>query len=303
MNFYCGMKKEKGKVWMGEKALGRGLGALMKDLDSSEESQVKESKGGIEQLYIEDVFPNEDQPRTHFSEEGLSALRDSIREKGVLLPILVRPYEQGYQIIAGERRYRCCKELGLKYIPAIVREASDVDTLEIALIENIHREDLGIIEKARAYKDLMEGYGYTHEDLAKKIGIDRSTISNTVRLLRLPVEILELLDCGDVPFSVGRMLVGLSSEVEQLQVCDYYLRKKVSVKELEQYIKKDTEERGENIVDKDPNIEQLREKLVQKWGMRIDVNYSQSKQKGRIVIHCDSLEDFDRVLESVDSRL
>ena len=285
---------------MGEKALGRGLGALMKDLDSSEDTNLKKVKGGIEQLYIGDITPNSEQPRTHFSEEGLVTLRESIREKGVLLPILVRPHDQGYQIIAGERRYRCCKELGLKYVPAIVKEASDVDTLEIALIENIHREDLGIIEKARAYKDLMEGYGYTHEDLAQKIGVDRSTISNTVRLLRLPVEILELLDCGDVPFSVGRMLVGLSSEVDQLKACDYYLCKKISVKELEQYIRKETE--GQSSFSQkeiDPNIENLRDKLVEKLGMRVDVKYSQNKKKGKIVIHCDSLEDFDRILGTV----
>lgn len=284
---------------MGEKALGRGLGALMKDLDSSDEVNSKGDKGGIEQLYIGDVIPNSDQPRTHFSEDGLATLRESIREKGVLMPILVRPHNQGYQIIAGERRFRCCQELGLKYVPAIVREASDVDTLEIALIENIHREDLGIIEKARAYKDLMEGYGYTHDDLAQKIGMDRSTISNTVRLLRLPAEILELLDCGDVPFSVGRMLVGLSSEVEQLQACDYYLRKKISVKELEQYIKKEADDSNKKTQDLDPDIENLRNKLVEKLGMRIDINYSQNRKKGKIVIHCDSIEDFDRILETV----
>ena len=287
---------------MEDNVLGRGLGVLMKGV--ANEGGGKESKSNsIEQLFVEDIHPNKEQPRTHFDDDNIESLKLSIQEKGILQPIIVRPLAAGYQIIAGERRYRACKSLGIRYIPAIVKEASDVDTLEIALIENIHRKDLGIIEKARSYRDLMENYGYTHEDLSKKLGVERSTISNTVRLLRLPLEVVDLLDCGDIPFSVGRLLLSLESEEEQIQVCDYYLKKRLSVRELDSFVKKVIDQghvpEVEEEIKVDPNIVALRERLVNKLGTKVDIRYNPKKGKGKIIIHCDNLEDFDRFVEGV----
>lgn len=212
--------------------LGKGLDALFQD-------NAKESKE-IAILSINEVEPNSDQPRDRFDEESLTALANSIREHGVIQPIVVRPLFGGrYQIIAGERRWRACRIVGLKEVPVIVKEVDDKGTMELALIENLQREDLNPIEEAKGYKNLMDNYNLTQDDVAKRVGKSRSAVANALRLLSLPNEVLEDLESCKLSAGQARALLAFGDEERIKEVAKKAVSNGLNVRELEKLSKED----------------------------------------------------------------
>ncbi len=211
--------------------LGKGLEALFGELDELE----KEDK--VITVSLELIEKNPFQPRESFDDKGIKELAESIKEKGVIQPIIVRENGDKYQIVAGERRFLAAKLAGLKSIPAIVKNISDEESAEIALIENVQRKDLNPIEEALAYKSLINKFGYTQEELAKKIGKDRATITNSLRLLNLPDDIIEKLKNGLISAGHARAILSLKNEDDQKILADEIIKRKLSVREAEKAAK------------------------------------------------------------------
>lgn len=216
--------------------LGRGLDAIFLDNTLAEETVNSEEK--VVKLKISLVDPKRDQPRKHFDREALEQLAASITENGLLQPILVREYADGrYQIIAGERRFRACKLAGLSEIPAIILERDDKNVAQIALIENVQREDLNPVEEALAYKALAEQYGMTQEELSQKVGKSRSAIANAVRLLDLPEEILAMVASRELSAGHARTLLGVKNRDAMILLAQKAVEEDLSVRTLEQLVK------------------------------------------------------------------
>ena len=189
--------------------LGKGLNALFEENQPAEQAPVS--------LRLSEIEPNKDQPRKHFDQDGLDDLADSIRRYGLLQPLTVRPLKVGYQLVAGERRWRACRIAGLTEVPVIIKELTDAETAEIALVENLQREDLNPIEEAAGYQSLMEEFGLTQDEVANRVGKSRSAVANAVRLLGLPKEILEMVETGKISAGHGRALLGFKDKEEQLK--------------------------------------------------------------------------------------
>jgi ParB family chromosome partitioning protein len=258
--------------------LGRGLSAILKDVD----------EGSVHSIPVQQILANPNQPRLEMKEESLRELAASIEEKGLLQPILVRRKEGVYEIIAGERRFRAAKMAGLKEVPVIVREVDDQEALELAMIENLQREDLNPLEIANVYRRFVEEFGYTHEELAKKMGIERSSVSNYIRLLKLPGWIQDLLAAGKLTQGHGRTLITLASEQEQKRYVKRALDENLSVRELERVRKTTRTARPSPFLHAE---EMLREALKTK------VQVTFKKNKGRIIIEFYSKEDLERLLD------
>jgi ParB family transcriptional regulator, chromosome partitioning protein len=259
-------------------SLGRGLSAILKDI---------EEKGTTTLVPVAQIKANPRQPRFNVREEGLQDLANSIKEKGLLQPILLRKKENGYEIIAGERRFRASRIAGLSEVPAIIKDADDRESLEIALIENIQREDLSPIELATVYTRFVDEFGYTHEALAKKIGIERSSVSNVMRLLKLPEWIRKLISDGKLSSGHGRVLITLKNEVEQKRFVKKILNEGASVREAERARKAGTA-RSTPYTDIE---EALRDALKTK----VQVTYG--RNKGKLVIEFYSKDDLERLVE------
>lgn len=216
-----------------KQALGRGLGNIFDD-------NTTEEKNGVTTLRISDVEPRADQPRKQFDREALAELADSISVHGVLQPILVREGSLGmYEIIAGERRWRAAKQAGLSEIPVLIIEADELKAAEVALIENIQREDLDPFEEAAAYVELMQTHGMTQEEVASKLGKRRSTVTNTIRLLDLPEEVVKLIREGKMSASHGKTLLGLNDPSAMLPLAEKIVKRKLSVRETEAAVKRE----------------------------------------------------------------
>lgn len=272
-----------------EKGLGRGLDALLGGaLGEAGEGQVSE-------VSIQILAARADQPRKRFNEETLSELADSIRQHGLLQPLLVRPGGKGYEIIAGERRWRAAQLAGLETVPVIVREINEQEAAEISLIENLQREDLTVIEEALAYRGLIQKHGYTQEELAQKLGKSRAHIANTMRMLGLPEEVLEMLSAKALTAGHARAILALPDRERQVVVAREIAAAGISVRETEDKIRRDKAQRNPGKKQRSVEIEDLEEMLQKRFGTRVEV--AGNGKAGKISLHFYSLEELDRILQ------
>jgi ParB family chromosome partitioning protein len=277
------------------KALGKGLSALIPD--------ANELDGGEEQFFqcpIEAIEPNPYQPRQEFSDSELEGMISSVREKGIITPLLVSRSETGYQLIAGERRWRAAQKAGLMRVPVVVREATPSESLELALIENIHRKDLNPIEEALAYSKLLEETGNTQDSLATRLGKDRSSITNMLRLLKLPGSIQKDLMGGRLSMGHARVLAGLESGEAQTALRDEIIKKGLSVRQLEALAKRSkipegSKRKGSEL---DYYLQSLADNLKRSFGTKVEIK--KRGRQGRIVIYFYSDDELDRLLDLLD---
>ncbi len=274
------------------KALGRGLSALIPEADNNEKSSEE-----YFQCPIEMIEPNPLQPRQKFDDDAIKELSNSIKEKGVITPILVSKAGDGYRLIAGERRWRASQKAGLERIPVVIKETSPIESLELAVIENIHRRDLNAIEEAQAYKRLLEDSDTTQELLAKRVGKERSTIANLLRLLNLPLSIQK--DLIDEKLSMGhaRVLAGLKNAADQKRYRDIIIKKDLSVRQTESLVKREsagnTGEKAKS--EEEYYMDSLADSLKRNLGTKVEIK--KRGKKGQINIYFYSDEELDRLLD------
>jgi ParB family chromosome partitioning protein len=280
---------------MQKQALGKGLGALIPDLSALDDSEKKAL--GITEIALDKIVPNEYQPRKVFNDAKLQELAASIKEQGVIQPIIVHRSGGGYQLIAGERRWRASRLAGLKTIPALIKEATKRELLEMALIENIQREDLNPLEAAEAYKRLQDEFKLTQEDLAKRVGKERSTVTNFLRLLGLPKEVKQDLAAGALSMGHAKALLSLDRARDQFQVAALIVKKGLSVRESEALASRLKNPPKEKKNRQHQELKAVEEKLRKTLGTKVSIT---SKSKGgRIVIEYYSPEELDRILEKI----
>jgi len=288
------------KKFMENKALGKGLSALIPE---NKQQKAKENLGeNVTYLNIVNVQNNSLQPRTNYDNEKLEELKVSIKEKGVLQPILVREKNGQYEVVAGERRLRAARALGLNEVPVIVKSLTDQEALVIALVENIQREELNPIEEAEAFKRLIDDYQYTQEMVAQAVGKDRATVANLLRLLKLPESIQKMVYKGRISVGHARALLSLESLGEQLRLANLVVTKGISVREVEELVKGGGKSRNTGIKknrEKDHEIVALEEDLQRVLGTKVSV--IAKKKKGKVVIDYYSLDDLDRILKLLKS--
>ncbi len=223
----------------GKKGLGKGLDALFIDNSTSGGSNSPEK------IKLNEIEPNRNQPRKYFEEEPLQQLADSIREHGLLQPLLVRPIpEGGYQLIAGERRWRACRMAGLTEVPVVIRDIDDMQTMELALIENLQRENLNAIEEALGYQELMDSYHLTQADVSKSVGKSRSAVANTLRLLTLPDKVIDYVKTGKLSSGHARAVLALEEEDKMLEAADRAVKLGLTVRDIEKMARRQTEKDG-----------------------------------------------------------
>ncbi|MFC1479996.1 ParB/RepB/Spo0J family partition protein [Candidatus Omnitrophota bacterium] len=274
-----------------EKRLGKGLGALIPE-------DTSKGKEKVDKIRLTDIVPNPFQPRKRFNEEKMEELVSSLREKGVIQPILVRTAEDGYELVAGERRWRAAQHLGIEEIPAIVRDdIDDASSLEISLIENIQREELNPIEEANAYRELIGKFEYTLDKVGQMMGRDKTTISNSLRLLTLPEEICAFVEDGKISAGHAKALLAVTSDHKKKRIAKTIVRKGISVRETEQLVKRLSETKTKTKKDRDPEIMRIEEDLQHKLGTKVTIR--QGKKRGRIEVQYFSNEDLERLLRII----
>ena len=287
---------------MAKKALGKGLMALMDDNIKDEVLSKSKMKDELDnrklELPLTKIKPNEDQPRKVF--DDIDELKESIREKGILQPILVRKMDDHYQIIAGERRYRAAKELRLKDVPVIILNLDEQETLEIALIENIQRKNINPVEEGNGYKMLIERFHLTQEEVAKRVGKERSTVTNLMRLLNLPQKVLDDVSRGTLSAGHAKVLLSLDDPKEQLKWRERITKKAISVRALESIFqarhagKTHSKKNAHN----DVFLKDLENTMEEYFGTKVKI--SGTHKKGRIFIEYYNLEDLERIQRKVE---
>ena len=274
--------------------LGKGLDALFID-NSTEEN-------GDKLVNINDIEPKRDQPRKHFDEEALKELADSIAMHGVIQPLLVRPLSDGgYQLIAGERRWRASRMAGLSQVPVVVREMTDEEAMELALIENLQREDLNPIEEAEGFKLLMDTYSFTQEQAAEKVGKSRPAVANALRLLSLPEAVLDMVKQGIISSGHARTLIPLTDEKLIIKLAEEISQKELSVRETERIVKTLLKPKNEIVKKKskrDPYYDECEIAIREELGRKAKINVSRGN-KGSIEIEFFSKEDLQSILEAL----
>lgn len=278
---------------MEKKALGKGLGALLAPVKVGLPAESTD----VQRIRIDAIAPNRYQPRHHFPEEELAQLAASIKESGVIQPIVVRRKGDGtYELIAGERRWRASKEAGLETIPVIIRNCSDQESLLLALIENIQREDLNPMETARAYTRMMKEFGLTQDAIALKVGRDRSSVANFIRLTQLHPELQELVEAGRLSAGHAKVILGLPSPEEQLRLGKMVVSASLSVRATEKLLTRSLEgNKSRPIAGRNSLLSDLEARLQKRLGTKVTVQ--PQKQGGRLVIHCFSKEELDGVVD------
>ncbi len=266
--------------------LGKGLNAIFIENDSEDNS-------GSVTLKISEIEPNREQPRKEFDEKSLSELAESISKHGLLQPLLVRPLTLGgYQIVAGERRYRACRMAGITEVPVIIRELSDTETMEIALIENLQREDLTPLEEAQGYRVLMDEHGFSQEEVAKSVGKSRPAIANSLRLLKLPQSISEYLKEEKITAGHARALLMLDDEALMKELAEEIISKDLSVRQVEKICKKNPKPQKEDAPEKKPSFYSMVElALNESLGRKIKISKNKGKEGGVLQIEFYSDEE------------
>ncbi|MFO0595182.1 MAG: ParB/RepB/Spo0J family partition protein [Myxococcaceae bacterium] len=286
-------------------ALGRGLGALLADARAPVEKLDKANAGGVTRLPLEQIHADKANPRRSFDTAELEELATSLKQQGVLQPILVRRDGRGYRIIAGERRWRAAQKAGLTELPVIIREASDAEAYELALVENIQRADLNPLEEAEAYRRLIEERKLTQEQVADRVGKDRSSVANSLRLLALPNEVKQLVIEGDLDMGHARALLGLPSSREMVVLARQVVSDKLSVRETESRVKEARGVSGAGATKKktpkaqSPEAKKLIEDLQRRLGTRVRLVEKGGSGKGTLEIDFFSYEDLDRVVSLI----
>lgn len=282
---------------MAKKGLGRGLNALLQSDEPITHAAVAQDKEAVSELKIVDIEPNTSQPRKDFDDEKISELADSIREHGVITPILVQKSENGfYKIVAGERRWRASKLAGKKTIPAIIKDYNKEEFYEISLIENLQRQDLNPVEEALGYKKLMDEFDFTQEDVAKKLSKSRSSVANSLRLLNLEKEVMEFLESGKISTGHAKVLLGISDKKRQIALAKDVVEKELSVRQLESLIKS-TSKKQKKEIKKDLNLRLAFENAEKRFSdiFSTKVQIVDKKGKGKITIDYYSKEDLERI--------
>ncbi len=279
---------------MAKKALGKGLAALIPEVGPVKEENIIEAK-------LSSIRPNRFQPREEFDPQKLEELISSMREKGVIQPVLARIIEGGYELITGERRLRAAKKLGLEKIPLIVKEVSDTEMLELALIENLQREDLNPMEEAHAYQRVIKEFKIKQEDLAREIGKDQATVANTLRLLKLPKEVQREISKGNLSRGHGLAILSLENRALQIKAAKRVKRSGLSVRETEDLVNK---LKGKvvlppkKVIPRSPEILAVEEELNKALGTKVKIKPT-TQEKGRIEIEYYSSEQLEGILEKL----
>jgi ParB family chromosome partitioning protein len=280
-----------------KRGLGKGLSALIPD--EPFEDVLEEDKNNIVDLDIDLIKPNKEQPRKNFDKDALEELKESIQNYGVIQPIIVRKINKGYEIIAGERRWKAAKMASIKKIPCIVKNVEEFEGMKLSLIENLQRENLNPVEEAIAFKGLIDNYNITQEELSVAVGKSRPYITNSLRLLNLDSDILLSISDGKISSGHGRALLSIEDKKIQNEIAKNIIEKKLNVRETENIV--NTVKNKKNSVKKsnkeDPFISEARDKFMKKLGTKVVIKHG--KNKGKIEIEYYSPEDFERIMDII----
>ena len=290
---------------MSRRALGKGLGALIPtsaDVDLRDDVLQEVPGVSMRDIPVADIRPNPNQPRQQFDEEALAELVHSLREVGLLQPIVVRPTAHGYEIVAGERRWRAAQEAGWATIPSVVRETADADLLRDALLENLHRVQLNPLEEAAAYQQLLSDFGVTHEELADRLGRSRPHLSNTLRLLKLPPTVARRVAAGVLSAGHARALLSLPSEDQMEVLANRIVAEGLSVRTTEELVTSDVPKprRRRRTPEKSEFAQTVETALAARFDTSVDV--AMSGRRGRLTIHFADAEDLNRILDLMASQ-
>ncbi len=277
---------------MAKRGLGRGLGALIQVAPESLESEA-------EHVSVYDIIPNPRQPRLSLRDADLEELVASVRAFGILQPLIVRPRNEGYELVAGERRLRAAKKAGLEVVPVIVRDVEDEEALEIALVENLQREDLNAVEEARGYRTLMDEFGLTQEEVAAKVGKGRATVANALRLLKLPTAVLDMLRDGELTAGHARAILSFEREEDQIRLAERVVVEGLSVREVEKLARLAELHARPKARQLQPKaFKDLSRNLTKLLGTRVRVRMG--AKKGKIEISFTTLEDLERLYATIE---
>jgi ParB family chromosome partitioning protein len=278
------------------KGLGKGINAFFPNVELNKEETIQEIK-------LKDLRPNPYQPRKHFEEDAIQELKDSIIQHGILQPIIVRKSIKGYEIVVGERRYRAAKAAGLDVIPVVAKELTEQQMMELALLENLQREDLTPIEEAQAYQSLIEQLNVTQEELAKRLGKSRPHIANHIRLLSLPEAVRMYISEGKLSMGHGRALLGLRKKDKMNAIVEKIIKEQLNVRQLEHLVNQLNENVSRETLkpkkEKDIFIKERETVLRERFGTSVSIK--QTKKKGKIEIEFMSPDDLNRILELLDA--
>lgn len=286
-----------------KKGLGKGLDALFSSSEiNTQEIKIsnteENTEKGISYININDIKPNKDQPRKTFDEEKIGELAESIKEHGLIQPVVLRKSGKGYEIVAGERRWRACRKAGLKEIPCIIKELTDEENMLIAIIENMQREDLNPIEEAEGISQMVTVFGMTQEQVSKSVGKSRPYITNVLRLLKLPQEVQAMVSDGQLSAGHARALAGLSSKKKQIELAEKIGAEGLSVRETEKLLKEEStpaKRPAKRKAEKNADVKRVEEDLKTVLGTK--VNLAMNGKKGKIEIEYYSREELDRLID------
>jgi ParB family chromosome partitioning protein len=283
---------------MTRQALGKGIEALIPEIPE----EIIKTKKNLADIEIDKIKTNPYQPRINFDEEKLKELALSIKEKGMIQPVVVRRKEDGFELVAGERRLKAAEKIGMKLIPALIMEnLSKGEMLELTLIENVQREDLNPIEEAKGYKRLLEECGLSQKELSKKISKDRSSIANTLRLLNLPIEIQNYIGSGKISEGHARAILAVNTTKEQIDLANKVIKFRLSVREIEKLVYEKAKVFKKKLRKTSPSVLELEERLIRHFGTKVKVIHR--KNKGKIEIEFYSEEDLQRILDLLNLRI